>query len=57
MSGVDVSLGGCARRHSESGVVPPSTTDNLQNGKPLILASLSQKHRLTKAMVIFDKLL
>ena len=45
MSGVNVSLGGFAGHQKERDDVPPSTTDNLQNVKPSILASLSDKGR------------
>jgi len=36
--------------------MPLSTADKLQNAKPSILASLSERHRLTKAGIRFDRL-
>jgi hypothetical protein len=56
MSGVDVSFEGFAGPRSESEVMPLSTADNLQHAEPSILASLSDRHRLTKAEISFDKI-
>ena len=47
------SSGAC---HSGSGVVPMWTADNLKNAELSILASLSDRHRMTKAGISFGKL-
>jgi hypothetical protein len=56
MSGFDVNFEGSAGPRSESEVMLLSTADKLQNAETSILASLSDKHRLTKAGINFDKL-
>ena len=39
--------------HIGSGVVPLSTADNLKNAELSLLASLSDRHRMTKAGISF----
>jgi len=56
MSGVDVSFHGYAGPHIESEVMPLSTADKLKNIEPSTLASLSNTHPLTKAVISFDRL-
>ena len=56
MSGVAINLGSSVGCHSESGVVPLSTADNSKNAEPSILASLSDRHRMTKAGISFGVL-
>ena len=56
MSGVIMNPGSSVGCHSGSGVVPLSTADNLKNAEPSILASLSDRHRMTKAGISFGTL-
>jgi hypothetical protein len=53
MSGVAINLGSFVGCHRESGVVPLSTAENSKNAEPSILASLSDKHRMTIAGISF----
>ena len=42
--------------HGDRGVVPMSTANNLKNAELSILASLSERHRMTKTGISFGKL-
>ena len=57
MSGAYMILGGFARPRRERGVEAPMTADTLQNAKKSIIASLSARHRITKEVIRFNKLL
>ncbi len=56
MSGVASSLDGSAGHHSESGEKPMSTADNLPAAQPSLLASLRDRHRITKAGIYITML-
>ncbi len=49
MSGVASSLDGSEGHHSEGGEIPMSTAGNLPVAQPSLLASLRDRHRITKA--------
>ncbi len=56
MSGDAINPGSSVGCHNGSGVVPLSTTDNFRNAEPSIIASLSDRHRMTKVGMNFGKL-
>ncbi len=56
MSGVASSLDGSAWHNSESGGIPMSTADNLPIAQQSLLASLRNKHRITKSGIYLNTL-
>jgi hypothetical protein len=56
MSGVAYNLDGSAWHRNESGVILISTADNLPAAQPSLLASLRDRHRITRSVICMNML-